>query len=238
MKKLILDLSANLTGHRTSPQNAPHFVWKLVGNRSFQPALFLFFILAAAPLMAGGSGETPISPQKPESREISSSVPEKAIPQDLTQAFSRAGLQVLDERVPITDFSLSLLNGKPQTLSGLKGRAIFLNFWATWCPPCREEMPSMEVLYRRFKDKGLEFLAVNIQEDKKDVAAFMREFGLTFPVILDSTGEVSAIYGIRGIPTTYIIDREGGIIAAAVGGRPWDSADMISAFDLLLRYER
>jgi thiol-disulfide isomerase/thioredoxin len=195
----------------------------------------LLFILSAANLFAGGAQE---APKTPEPDKAVLSAPEKTIPPDLAQALSRAGLRVLKERVPSSDFSLPLLDGKTQSLSGLEGRVIFLNFWATWCPPCREEMPAMETLYRRFKDGGLEFLAVNIQEGQKDVESFTRDFGLTFPVALDSSGKVSQIYGIRAIPTTYIIDRKGGIIATAVGGRPWDSADMIAAFDLLLRYDK
>ncbi|MDR3200710.1 MAG: TlpA family protein disulfide reductase [Spirochaetales bacterium] len=163
------------------------------------------------------------------------SVEAQAIPQDTSQAFSAAGVQILKERIPVTDFTLPLLNGQSQNLSGLRGKVVFLNFWATWCPPCREEMPAMEKLYQRFKNSGLEFLTVNIQEEKNDVETFMKIFGLSFPVVLDSRGEAATLYGIRGIPTTYIIDRSGIIIAAAVGGRQWDSEQMIRAFTSLLR---
>ena len=166
--------------------------------------------------------------------------PQKAAAQDaeMPAAFSRAGLPLLKAKVPFIDFSLPLLNGTQQSLSGLKGKVVFLNFWATWCPPCRAEMPAMEKLYQRFRDEGLEFLTVNIQEHKRTVEEFMKEMKLSFPVALDSMGEAAALYGIRGIPTTYIIDRNGAIIAMVVGGREWDSQAMMDAFGLLLRHGR
>jgi peroxiredoxin len=99
-------------------------------------------------------------------------------------------------------------------------------------------MPDMEKLYQRFKNEGLEFLTVNIQENKRDVEAFMKEYKLSFPTALDSKGEVATAYGIRGIPTTYIISKDGRIIAAAVGGREWYSEEMINAFRALLSHGR
>ncbi|MDR1933457.1 MAG: TlpA family protein disulfide reductase [Spirochaetales bacterium] len=157
------------------------------------------------------------------------------LPQDISRAFSAAGVQMLKQKPPLSDFTLPLLSGGTQSLDSLRGKVVFLNFWATWCPPCRAEMPAMEKLYQKFKNDGLAFFTVNIQEDKKDVEAFMKEFGLSFPVALDFKGEAAAMYGVRGIPTTYIIDRDGRIIAAAVGGREWDSAEMLRAFTLLMR---
>jgi thiol-disulfide isomerase/thioredoxin len=154
------------------------------------------------------------------------------------QAFSLAGIPLLRSRVPIEDFSLPLLTGGNRTLSGLKGRVVFLNFWATWCPPCREEMPSMETLYRRLGEAGLEFLAVDIQEKQKPVEAFIKDGGLSFPVALDESGRVSGIYGIRSIPTTFIIDQNGLIIASVIGGRKWDSPEVIAAFEALLNNGR
>jgi thiol-disulfide isomerase/thioredoxin len=160
--------------------------------------------------------------------------PDTFISQDIRTAFKNAGIPVLRQRTLPVDFTLPYANGQNVTLSSLKGRVVFLNFWATWCPPCREEMPSMESLYRRFRDKGMEFLAVDIQEDPAKVAAFFEEFGLTFPAALDRNGLVSGKYGIRGIPSTFIIDRNGSMIAAVVGGKKWDTQAVISAFETLL----
>ncbi|MDR2518407.1 MAG: TlpA family protein disulfide reductase [Spirochaetaceae bacterium] len=161
-----------------------------------------------------------------------------AVPQEIRAAFAKAGLSTLSKPVPLLDFSLPLLDGSgaKTTLSGFKGKVVFLNFWATWCPPCREEMPSMEALYQRFKGSGLEMLAVDIQEDSKQVGAFTRQFKLTFPVALDTSYSVSARYGIRGIPATFIIDRGGFVILTAVGGVDWSSPAMIAAFEALLTY--
>jgi thiol-disulfide isomerase/thioredoxin len=163
---------------------------------------------------------------------------DKTIAPEIKTAFSRARIPVLRARTPVIDFSAPLLDGTQVRLSNLKGKVVFLNFWATWCPPCREEMPSMEALYRRFRGRDLEFLAVDIQEDKDDVAAFMKQFGLTFPAALDSTGRISAEYGIRGIPATFIIDKEGGIIASVVGGRDWNTEAVFTALELLISHGR
>jgi thiol-disulfide isomerase/thioredoxin len=163
---------------------------------------------------------------------------DKTIAPEIKTAFSRARIPVLRARTPIIDFSASRLDGTQARLSALKGKAVFLNFWATWCPPCREEMPSMEALYQRFRGRDLELLAVDIQEDKDTVAAFMKEYGLTFPAALDSTGRISAEYGVRGIPTTFIIDRDGGIIASVVGGRDWNTQAVFAALELLISHGR
>jgi thiol-disulfide isomerase/thioredoxin len=158
-----------------------------------------------------------------------------ANPAEINAAFSRANLPLLRKSVPIMDFTLPTLDGKNVTLSALKGSVVFLNFWATWCPPCRAEMPSMEVLYQRYRGKGLVFLAVDIGEERGDVAEFMDTLGLSFPAALDSSGSVGGRYGVRGIPTTFIIDRQGQIILSTVGGRQWDTPAVFSAFDLLLK---
>jgi peroxiredoxin len=161
-----------------------------------------------------------------------------AIPAEVTRAFFQAGIPLLRKRAPIIDFSLPLLDGNFLTLSSLKRKVVFLNFWATWCPPCRQEMPSMETLYQRFKDLGLVLLAVDIQEKTNQVSAFIKEFGLTFPVALDSSGSITNKYGIRGIPATFIIDRDGSIILSTVGGRDWSDPAVVSAFEVLLRHDR
>ena len=162
----------------------------------------------------------------------------RAIPAEIANAFSRAGLPILRQRINPIDFTLPLLSGGNVTLSSLRGQVVFLNFWATWCPPCREEMPSMEALHRRFKDQGLEIIAVNIQENRNQVGAFVREYNLTFPIPLDTSGAVSRRYGMRGIPTTYIIDREGSIILVLTGGLDWYRREIISAFEVLLNHGR
>ncbi|MDR3342002.1 MAG: TlpA family protein disulfide reductase [Treponema sp.] len=156
------------------------------------------------------------------------------IPSTVSSAFERAGFPLLKQRQAPVDFTLRVLNGGTVQLSRLKGTVVFLNFWATWCPPCRSEMPSMQVLYDRFRDRGLQFAAVDIMEEGSDIAEFLGYFRLTFPVLLDTDGTVSDNYGINAIPTTFIIDRDGSIIAQAVGSRKWDTPDMMKAFEALL----
>ncbi|MDR3049006.1 MAG: TlpA family protein disulfide reductase [Elusimicrobiota bacterium] len=146
----------------------------------------------------------------------------------------QAGLMTTKDKVAAIDFSLPSLEGKTIVLSSLKGKIVLLNFWTSWCPPCRAEIPSMQVLFERFKNEGLEFAAVNIQENNKIVAKIKQQFGITFPLLLDISGQVGAKYGISAIPTTFIIDRDGNIIARAVGGIKWDSPQMIEAFKKLL----
>jgi peroxiredoxin len=108
-------------------------------------------------------------------------------------------------------------------LENLKGKIVFLNFWATWCPACRDEMPSMEKLYTKFKDKDFIMLAVNLREKPKTVRSFKEEYRLNFPILLDTDGSVSYRYGVRSIPATFLIDREGHLIGRAVGARDWAS---------------
>jgi thiol-disulfide isomerase/thioredoxin len=159
---------------------------------------------------------------------------DRTIPQAIRKSLSRAGIQTLRQKEAPVDFTLPFLDGAEKTLSAYKGKVVFLNFWATWCPPCRGEMPSMENLYQRFRDDGLELLGVDIQEAPGEVQEFMEEFGLSFPAALDRNGRISNDYGIDAIPTTFIIDREGNIILKAVGGRNWHTPALLAAFEILL----
>jgi thiol-disulfide isomerase/thioredoxin len=161
--------------------------------------------------------------------------PESALPPQAAVAFKGAGLPVLKKAVAPEDFALALLGGGEQRLSGLKGQVVFLNFWATWCPPCRAEMPAMEALYRRFKDNGLAMLAVDSGEKEAAVSAFIKRNGFSYPVALDSAGRVSAVYAVQAIPTTYIIDRGGLIVSRVTGSLRWDDPAVIKAFEELLK---
>jgi thiol-disulfide isomerase/thioredoxin len=157
------------------------------------------------------------------------------VPGDITKAFADAGLPVLKDRINPIEFSLPLLDGKEQKLSALKGKVVFLNFWATWCGPCKQEMPSMENLHQRFKDQGLEILAVNCQEKSAEVLSFMKINKFTFSSALDISGNISSRYGVRAIPTTCIIDRDGKIIIRVAGSLNWDDPRIIAAFETLLK---
>jgi thiol-disulfide isomerase/thioredoxin len=150
------------------------------------------------------------------------------------EEFRRMGLQPPKQRVESIDFELQDLSGATRRLSDFNGKVVFLNFWATWCGPCRFEMPSMEKLYQRFKAKGLEIVAVNLQEDRDSVEHFVEEYELSFSVLLDTTGRIGATYGARSIPTTYIVDRDGSVLAGTIGTREWDTEEYIRLFEKLL----
>jgi thiol-disulfide isomerase/thioredoxin len=148
-----------------------------------------------------------------------------------------AGLGVPKEPIAADDFELASLTGGTLTLSALRGSFVFLNFWATWCPPCRGEMPSMERLYQKLGSRGLEIVAVDLRESQDQVRSFVRDNRLSFRILLDSTGSVGGAWGAQSIPTTYLIDRKGGIVARAIGGREWDSDEMVALFETLLADE-
>ena len=134
------------------------------------------------------------------------------------------------------DFVLTDLNDKPQRLSEFRGKVVFLNFWATWCKPCREEMPSMEVLHKNFEKDGLVILAVSIDRvtTTKDIPPFTKGMNLTFPVLIDSWGKTDKPYKRMGVPETFIIDRDGVIREIVIGPRDWTRLDSLEILTKLL----
>ena len=135
------------------------------------------------------------------------------------------------------DFSLPNLDDKTVKLSDYRGKVVFLNFWATWCKPCREEMPSMEVLYKNFERDGLVILAVSIDRvtTKKDIPPFVKGLSLTFPVLVDSWGQTDKRYKLMGVPETYIIDQQGVLREKVIGPRDWTVLDNLKVITGLLK---
>ncbi len=115
------------------------------------------------------------------------------------------------------DFQLQTLDGQTFSLSGVRGKPVLLNFWATWCGPCRFEMPFLQEIHDEYSDKGLVLIAVDIGESKSDVENFMQREGLTLPVLLDSQAEVARQYRVAAIPTTFFIDKDGIIRGRQIG---------------------
>jgi peroxiredoxin len=133
------------------------------------------------------------------------------------------------------DFVLSTLRDNSVKLSDYGGKVVFLNIWATWCPPCREEMPSMEALYQRLKGRDFEMLAVSIDRKGEEVVGpFVAKYGLTFPVALDPDNKIYKLYGLTGIPETFIIDRSGVIILKIIGPQNWMKEDWLDYFDRII----
>lgn len=147
------------------------------------------------------------------------------------------------------DFSLPTLAGNgvdTLTLSALKGRVVLVNFWASWCDPCVSELPAMERLYTRLKDRGLVILGVGVDDQPESLAEFQRKFGLTFPLVVDRTGEVKSRYKLSGVPESFIVDREGKLVLVPdpedgvptvriMGPRAWDSPDAVARIERLLQ---
>ncbi|MCH2450830.1 MAG: TlpA family protein disulfide reductase [Gracilimonas sp.] len=130
-----------------------------------------------------------------------------------------APLYAAQKLAQATDFEVTLLSGETFRLSGQKGNVVLMNIWATWCPPCREETPELEELYRKYKNEGYVTLGVSIDEQGESVVRpFMEEFNVTYPMYIDTDGTVMDKYGpTMGIPTTYIIGRQGKLRYFAVG---------------------
>jgi peroxiredoxin len=134
------------------------------------------------------------------------------------------------------DFTLQNMDGETFKLSDLRGNAVLVNLWATWCPPCRAEMPAIEKIYREYKEQGFVVLAVNTtsQDDPLAIVPFLEEYGLTFPILLDETGEVGALYQLRSLPSSFFIDR-GGVIREIVIGGPMSEALLRTRVERILK---
>ena len=149
--------------------------------------------------------------------------------------FSKAGIQPVKAGTKAPLFSLEDLNGKKSELKQYRGKVVFLNFWATWCGPCKEEMPSMEKLYKQFKDKDFVFLAISVDyAGIKPVKEYIEKNRYTFPVLIDPKCKTLDLFGVRGIPTTFLIDQKGGLIGKAIGPRDWKRPEVVSIVNLLL----
>jgi peroxiredoxin len=120
------------------------------------------------------------------------------------------------------DFTLPMPDGRQFRLSEHRGNVVFINFWATWCPPCREEMPSMERLYVRQKARRFTMVAVSLDSNPTLVAPYFKQSGLTFPVVLDPRMDLANAYGVRALPASFIVDPHGTLVAMALGPRAWD----------------
>jgi peroxiredoxin len=133
-------------------------------------------------------------------------------------AAGMAKLEADDQRRRQADFTLADLQGRTWTLKELRGKVVLVNFWATWCPPCRKEMPDLETLYNRFKDQGLIILATTDEEASK-VRPFVAERGVTYPILLDPGRKINELFQIEGIPKSFVYDRNGNLVAEAIDMR-------------------
>ena len=135
---------------------------------------------------------------------------------------------------PAPDFSLVDRQGKTWTLSELKGQVVFVNFWATWCPPCREEMPSMQKLYTMMPKDKFKMLAILNRDDPALADSFAKKLGLTMPILDDQPNIVGVNYGLTGLPETYIVDKKGILREKVIGGAQWDSPAYVQMISKLI----
>jgi cytochrome c biogenesis protein CcmG, thiol:disulfide interchange protein DsbE len=135
------------------------------------------------------------------------------------------------------DFNLPDIEGKTVRLSDYRGKVVFLNFWATWCKPCKEEMPSMEILWENFKSEDFVMLAISMDRvtTKKDIPSFIESMKLTFPILTDSWGQTDKRYKLMGVPETYIIDQDGVLREKVIGPRDWTEKASIATIVQLVR---
>jgi peroxiredoxin len=134
------------------------------------------------------------------------------------------------------EFTINSIDGESYTLSGFRGKAVLVNLWATWCPPCRAEMPAIERIHQEFKDQGFIVLGINTtnQDDPAAIPAFLDQYNITFPILLDESGSVSALYQLRSLPSSYFIDR-GGVIRDIVIGGPMSEALLRTRVEKILK---
>lgn len=136
---------------------------------------------------------------------------------------------------PAPSFVLTDLHGVETGVADLKGKVILLNFWATWCEPCRKEMPDLETLWRTYRDRGLVVLAVSEDGgDIRSVTRFVAKHRLSYPVLVDNDGKLASRYQVSGLPVTYLIDRQGNIAASALGIKNWAGAEAGALIEHLL----
>jgi thiol-disulfide isomerase/thioredoxin len=150
--------------------------------------------------------------------------------------FSKGDIKPIKDQKKVPNISLeSLRGGNVELKNVIKGKVVFLNFWATWCGPCKEEMPSMEALYKQFKDKDFVFLTVSVDyEGLNPVKAFIDKNQYTFPVLLDPKSDTLDLFAVTRIPTTFIIDKEGRMIGRAIGPKNWKSPEVESILNQLI----
>jgi peroxiredoxin len=154
------------------------------------------------------------------------------------QLFYNSGFGVLKETTVAPDFTVQTLDGNTVSLSDYQGKVVLLNLWATWCPPCREEMPSMQTMYEELKGRGFTILAVAApnppRETREKIENFISDGQFSFPVLIDSEYQVNGIYGTGSIPTSWVVDAEGNLIARLVGATDWTSDPIMAAFEEIL----
>jgi thiol-disulfide isomerase/thioredoxin len=205
------ELARNLDGfspHRRSIK------WRLIG-------MFISLILVV--WMVVYFGNQAEQPTRESERKQTQLVPKESEGDDAGLYRDMIFLKQV-KRADAPGVLLKTLDGQNHSLAQHAGKLVLVNFWATWCQPCIREMPSMERLYAKYKPSGLEIVAISLdQGNEDDVREFVAKLKLTFPIVLDPEHKAKALYKVRGLPTTYLLDRQGQVVGYGVGPREWDS---------------
>lgn len=211
---------------------------KLLGGATF---LLLALSLASCakpePVAAPGAAEIGAG----QSGSVSQPDTAAAVPVSATERpwyaerFEKLGFYVFPEPVEVGDFSVEALKGGAARLDDMKGKIVLLNFWATWCPPCRLEMPSIEVLWKKANTLPFTVMAVSVGEEKSTVDEFITQQKYSFPIYLDPSGALGSAFNARSIPTTYVVNKEGKVIAGIVGSHMYDGPEVLALFSELAK---
>ncbi len=146
----------------------------------------------------------------------------------------RQTLPAVAEPFPAPEFELKDIDGRTHRLSDYRGKVVILNFWATWCPPCIKEMPSMERARQMIEDEDIAILAINVGEDEDSIFMFTGNYPVEFPLLMDLEAETIKQYPVTGLPTTYIIDPTGRATHRVVGSREWDDPQLLDSLRAIL----
>ncbi|OLB01450.1 MAG: hypothetical protein AUH77_11330 [Candidatus Rokubacteria bacterium 13_1_40CM_4_69_39] len=188
--------------------------------------------VSSGPAVARRAEEAPTGAQTPAQAALK---PRKGRVLSVADAAKELDLIAPSRQKLAEDFTLPLVGGDKLRLSAARGKVVFINFWATWCLPCREEMPAMERLWQQQKGQGLVLVAVSVDTDTKKVKPYLDEHKLTFPVGLDPKMDLANAYGVRAVPSSFVVDRQGHLTAIALGPREWDNDASHSLIEGLLR---
>ena len=139
------------------------------------------------------------------------------------------------EGAPAPQFNLASQGGKDVSLAQFKGQVVMLNFWASWCEPCRHEMPLLEDIYKKYNKLGFTLIGVNVEPDSKAADNWLKQTPVSFPVLYDKDSKVSQLYNVAGMPTTVIIDRKGNLRYLHVSYKPGDEGDYLNNIRAMIR---
>lgn len=190
-------------------------------NITLKIVLACILLLVCGGIAAFVFDVNPLAGAKPEDRS-------------LDQLFDDMGVELFPNSTSPVEVLLEDVNGIEIDISDFRGKIVFLNFWATWCPSCVTEMPSMEKLHRKLKEKNFAMVAVSVQDSAVEVRRFFKQNQLTYTALLDSIGKTVPGFGIRAIPTTLLLDKSGRIFGRIMGPREWDSRESVAMFKQLL----